>query len=524
MANQAIALGARAPQTDILGGAIQRNAQMMNMMAQQKSAERQAALAQQKMQLEQQMAVPQMAKATSEAQSAQLKYVGDFLDTSALAISKVRNAQEAQGVANILLQHFPDMKDAIMQEMGSLPSDPAQFEAWRQRTLYQTMDAKDQLKQHFENITTGDQTYTVATPEFAGGGMPTTEVPGTRVNAPQGITYVKGLNGEVIPMPSKTSGGGAIVGGPRGGVAEALQTNPGALKDSAFAKAQPGYTGASGGFATFDTPEAGIAAQEALLRGSYVNKGYNTIDKIVNRYAPPGPENSAASVSNYKKYIADQTGININQPITAAQVPAVAKAMREFETGQRPGGVQMGQPLPGTDTKTREIEVKARSAAGAAGSKYDRMIRNAEELLKHPSLNTIVGNIQGNLPETVLEVSSQGAANALNLYRTLLVQGGFAELQALRDASPTGGALGQVSDRENAMLQQAAGALGRSQDEASFKQHVREFIAQLKASKARVEQAYADQFGRPFSAGVSSAPSSAAPKRLKFNPATGDFE
>lgn len=528
MANQAIALGVRAPQTDILGGAIQRNAQMMNMMAQQRTAERQAAMAQQEMQLKQQMAVPQMAKAQSEAQSAQLKYVGDFLDTTALAISKVRNAQEAQGVADILLQHFPDMQDAIAQEMSSLPSDPAQFEAWRQRTLYQTMDAKDQLKQHFMDITTGDQTYTMATPEYAGGGMPTTEVPGTRVKAPQGITYVRGPNQEIIPMPTKTAGSETpgLVGGPRGGVAQALQTNPGALKDSAFAKSQPGYTGASGGFATFATPEAGIAAQEALLRGSYVNKGYNTIDKIVNRYAPPGPENSAASVSNYKKYIAGQTGIDINQPITAAQVPAVAKAMREFETGQRPGGgaggVQFGQPIEGTDIKLRQAEAKARTAAGAAGTKYDKMIRNAEELLKHPSLDTIVGNIQGNLPETVLEVSSQGAANALNLYRTLLVQGGFAELQALRDASPTGGALGQVSDRENAMLQQAAGALGRSQDEASFKQHVREFIAQLKASKARVEQAYAEQFGKPFSAGA--AAPSAAPKRLKFNPATGDFE
>lgn len=527
MVNQAIALGARAPQTDILGGAIQRNAQMMNMMAQQKSAERQAAMAQQEMELKQKLAVPQMAKATSEAQSAQLKYVGDFLDTSALAISKVRNAQEAQGVAKILLQHFPDMQDSILQAMGSLPSDPAQFEAWRQRTLYQTMSAKDQLSQHFENITTGDQSYTVATPEFAGGGMPTTEVPGTRVTAPQGITYVRGPNGEIIPMPSKTVGSESpgLVGGARGGGgAKALQTNPGALKDGAFAKAQPGYTGASGGFATFATPAAGIAAQEALLRSSYINKGYNTIDKIVNRYAPPGAENSAASVGNYKKYIASKTGIDINQPITAAQVPAVAKAMREFETGQRPGGVQFGQPIEGTDIKLRQVEAKARTAAGAAGSKYDRMIRNAEELLSHSSLATIIGNVQGNLPEKVLELSSQGAANALNLYRTLLVQGGFAELQALRDASPTGGALGQVSDRENAMLQQAAAALGRSQDEASFKQHLREFIEQLKASKARIEQAYADQFGKPFSAGAAAAPRSAAPKRLKFNPATGDFE
>ena len=43
MANQAIALQARAPQTDFMGRAIQQNAQMMNMMSQRRAAERQAA-------------------------------------------------------------------------------------------------------------------------------------------------------------------------------------------------------------------------------------------------------------------------------------------------------------------------------------------------------------------------------------------------------------------------------------------------------------------------------------------------
>ena len=53
MANQAIALQARTPQSNILGGAIQQNAQLMNMMAQQRSAERQAARTAQEMQLAQ---------------------------------------------------------------------------------------------------------------------------------------------------------------------------------------------------------------------------------------------------------------------------------------------------------------------------------------------------------------------------------------------------------------------------------------------------------------------------------------
>lgn len=131
---------------------------------------------------------------------------------------------------------------------------------------------------------------------------------------------------------------------PRGNltpVQRALQTNPGALKDTPFTRAQPGYAGSSGGFATFETPELGIRAQESLLNVAYVRKGFNTIDKIINRYAPPGAENSSASVNNYKNYISQRTGIPTNAVIRSAQVPAVAAAMREFETGNRPGGVNV---------------------------------------------------------------------------------------------------------------------------------------------------------------------------------------
>ena len=515
----------------------------MNMMAQQRAAERQGAMAQQEMQLKQQLAVPQMAKAQSEAQSAQLKYVGDFLNTSALALSNVRNADEAHGVADILRRSFPDMTDAIEQTMSSIPQNPADFDAWRQRTLYQTMDAKEQLKQKFIDITTGDQTYTMATPEYAGGGMPTTEVPGTRVKAPQGITYVRGPNNEIIPMPTKTTGGGApgLVGGPRGS-ADVVYGN------GKFAQpAKPISQSTIGEVQDFQRNSLIPATRGKVGAGADMGTGavgtYQITYGTLKNYAPKvlGPNwRNTPFTAEVQDQIARAiyednkngdlskiwAGLPSNKPGAYSNVPweqAREKIAQVESGGGGGGGVQFGQPIEGTDIKLRQAEAKARTAAGVAGSKYDKMIRNAEELLRSPALDSIVGNIQGNIPETALEVSSQDAADALNLYRTLLVQGGFAELQALRDASPTGGALGQVSDRENAMLQQAAGALGRSQSEALFKQHVREFIAQLKASKARVEQAYAEQFGKPFSAGGSAAPS-AAPKRLKFNPATGNLE
>lgn len=381
MANQAIALQARAPQMPGLGSAIQQNAQMINVMMQQKAAERQAAQAQQAMQFAQaeenrkaRIAEPQFAKASSEALSAQMKAANDFLDFSIEGMKMARNPEDAVKIGDWLKSQFPqpEFQQAIDQTLSSLPQDPSQFGAWREQTLFQSMDAKDQLEQHFNDVTTGRESWTTATPKYAGAPMggAAREVPGSRVQAAEDITYIKGPNNEIIPMPKTLPGTGGPVGGGVGGggsVAAALQTNPGALKDSAFTRSQPGYAGASGGFATFNTPEAGIAAQENLLRSAYINKGFNTIDKIVNRYAPPGPENSNASVTNYKKYIAQRTGIDINAPISAGQVPAVAAAMREFETGNRPGGkangksgITLGQPIPTAPTKEQRTQQRGR--------------------------------------------------------------------------------------------------------------------------------------------------------------------
>ena len=502
-----------------MGRAVQQNAQMMNMMAQQAAAERQAAKAAQEMQLAQaeearkaELQPSALAESEAKAMSARVKMVDEFLDLSIAGMSAARNADDAIKIGDFLKQSFrmPELQGVVDQTLSSLPQDPSQFNAWREQTLFQSMEAKDQLAQEFQRQTTGRETFETVAPKFAGapGGTVAREVPGTRVQAAEGITYVRGPNGEVIPMPKTIPGTGGLVGGDRGGggspVAQALQTNPGALKDGPFARSQPGYAGASGGFATFKTPEDGIRAQENLLRSAYVGKGFNTIDKIVNRYAPPGPENSAASVSNYKKYIAQRTGLDINTPITAAQVPAVAAAMREFETGNKPGrgaaggpDIRFGEAVPGTG-KGPKVAAEALNAMEGVTAKYDKTIALAERLLKNPALDGIIGNIQGNIPETVLSLASQDAANALSDYNALLAVAGFQELQAMRDASPTGGALGQVSDSENRLLQQSAFASSRTQSEAKFRESLKTYLKLLRESKARVEKAYERTYGSRF--------------------------
>jgi hypothetical protein len=382
---------------------MQQGAQMINQMAQQKAAERQAAAQQQQLDIARAgegraaaKAPFELAEAEAKAFTAAQKSTLDFYDLVAAGVKNSSTPDQVMIVADFLKKTYPGAAQQVDQEISDMPSDPAAFNAWRESTMLQSLDAKDQLTKEFTTQNLGTSTRVLRTPKFGGGAGEV--VPGSEaaVTMKPTVVNVEGI-GAVIVDPNTGQGypaaagatggyrppvaGGGIVGGPRGGVmpaapmgapargatpvATALQTNPGAIKDGSFARSQPGYAGASGGFATFDTPQAGIGAQENLLRNDYVGRGINTIDKIISRYAPPGGENAPAAVANYKNYVAQRSGIDVNAPITAAQVPVLAAAMREFETGARPGGtpVRGGAAAPAAPLKTLE-ETATRKAFG----------------------------------------------------------------------------------------------------------------------------------------------------------------
>jgi len=114
--------------------------------------------------------------------------------------------------------------------------------------------------------------------------------------------------------------------------------NPGNLEASSWTKSLPGYVGSDGRFAIFDTMANGIAAQEKLL-GSYINRGYNTITSIINRYGNDPGAADDISVKNYMNYVAGRLGVGINDVLDKSQVGKLTSAMREFETGNTKGGI-----------------------------------------------------------------------------------------------------------------------------------------------------------------------------------------
>lgn len=85
-------------------------------------------------------------------------------------------------------------------------------------------------------------------------------------------------------------------------------------------------------FAVFDSPVYGIRAMTKILL-TYRNRyGLRTPEQIISRWAPPH-ENDTGS---YARFVADQAGIAVTDPVTDAELPRVIEAMIQLENGVQP--------------------------------------------------------------------------------------------------------------------------------------------------------------------------------------------
>jgi hypothetical protein len=171
--------------------------------------------------------------------------------------------------------------------------------------------------------------------------------------APKPDYLVVPEGGKAIPIngaPPLAEGGGQSSGGAGGGSGaprSVRNNNPGNLRVSAFTKKLPGYQGADdAGYAIFSDPGAGQNAQAALIK-SYMSRGFNTVSKIIERWAPRasrGGDNTEAQTSNYAAYVARKLNVNPNDTLTPVVADRLAAAMAEFESGHTggAGAVRMG--------------------------------------------------------------------------------------------------------------------------------------------------------------------------------------
>lgn len=130
-------------------------------------------------------------------------------------------------------------------------------------------------------------------------------------------------------------------------------------------------------------------------------------------------------------------------------------------------------------------------------AKSDSFIKDLEALRDHPGLEGITGAVYGRTPSIGKESSAAQA-----LYEKVMAKGGFQALQDLRDASKTGGALGNVSNQEGKQLSSSFAAIQRTQSADDVKAAINQAIADIEGAKTRTREAYDATYSykRPASA------------------------
>jgi hypothetical protein len=133
---------------------------------------------------------------------------------------------------------------------------------------------------------------------------------------------------------------------------------------------------------------------------------------------------------------------------------------------------------------------QATAALDSSIKGLERLEREAQAIHDNPALGRITG-VMGMFPN----MPGGEAANVKANLETLKSQVGFSVLQAMRDASKTGGALGAISDRENEILQNNLSALMQSQSVEQFQTNLQKIVTFARESRDRLRKAYGDTYG-----------------------------
>lgn len=141
---------------------------------------------------------------------------------------------------------------------------------------------------------------------------------------------------------------------------------------------------------------------------------------------------------------------------------------------------------------------KAKAAVTSMSESLQDSIDNIDRLLKDPEgIEAITGKTGAaykDLPDWMKSFwpTAARAQAALNQINARAI---FDELAKMRQQSPTGGALGQVTEKEEAYLKSAAAQLDQAQSTQDFTAALERFKRQVQSSKLNVEDAFEETYG-----------------------------
>lgn len=171
-------------------------------------------------------------------------------------------------------------------------------------------------------------------------------------------------------------------------------------------------------------------------------------------------------------------------PVTPAAAPIAPTAA----TANKP---IIDQVTPKERQSLLVAQPKSQAAATTSLQGIDRLVNVAKELSDHPGLEKITGKIG----QFSLFDATKEATAARGLQSTLVKQAAVNALQAMREASTTGGAVGSVTEGEWPILEQQLAALNGAQSAKDYKVALTNLQNQLTATSAKIKSAYEMTYG-----------------------------
>ena len=197
----------------------------------------------------------------------------------------------------------------------------------------------------------------------------------------------------------------------------------------------------------------------------------------------------------------DQLMASINGGKDQAPVAVVTRDGKGVEYVSRKDAIGRTPASMDADTQAGLVAAKgkAKLVAGLpqARLRTQSMVQNLDKLDEamtalhdNPDLERITGTIAGRTPN--LTNAATGAQTDLNSIKSQIFQ---SSIQAMREASKTGGAVGNVSDREGDKLERTLAGLDQSAGTPKFKENLKKAIAQVRLSKQLIQNAFDEQYG-----------------------------
>ena len=128
---------------------------------------------------------------------------------------------------------------------------------------------------------------------------------------------------------------------------------------------------------------------------------------------------------------------------------------------------------------------QAKTAVASFETSAEKLAKDLETLANSKGLEGITGLIGGRTPAITKEARAAEA-----LYNSIVARGGFNELQNIRASSPTGGALGNVSNAEGQNLRDAFAPLKLTQNASDLKGQLLKAAQETRASVGRIKETF----------------------------------